>query len=147
MYYLRLQVLILYVAPHIFEEIQTQAVLPHVACGLIPLATTTKLFLVAISLLLFYIILKLHLVFCIFLGDFLALCLKTDMIVYHSNFSGKGLPVTLTLLFYSVILCIPARLFLSDTNRKSFKRNKPIGRKCCQLKALKILLMYYLSHY
>ena len=95
----------------------------------------------------FYIILKLHLAFCIFLGDFLALCLKTDMIVYHSNFSGKGLPVTLTLLCYSVILCIPARLFLSDTNRKSFKRNKPIGRKCCQLKALKILLMYYLSHY
>ena len=145
MYYLRLQVLILYVAPHIFEEIQTQAVLPHVACGLIPLATTTKLFLVAISLLLFCIILKLHLVFCIFPGIFLALCLKIDMIVYHSNFSGKGLPVTLTLLSYpvtltllscSVILCIPARLFFNDTNSKSFKRNKPIGRKCCQLKAL-----------
>ena len=32
--------------------------------------------------------------------------------------------------------------FLSGTNKKSFKYNKFIDRKCCQLKALKVLLMY-----
>ena len=33
---------------------------------------------------------KIALGFCIFVGDFLALCLKTDMIFYHSNFLGKA---------------------------------------------------------
>ena len=58
------------------------------------------------------------------------------------KFSGKFLPVTLTLLFFSFILYITTRLSLSGANKKSFKRKKFIKGKCRQLKALKVLLMY-----
>ena len=49
---------------------------------------------------------------------------------------------TLTLLFFSFILYISTSLFLSDANKKSFKRKKSVGRKCCHLKGLKVLLMH-----
>ena len=58
------------------------------------------------------------------------------------TFSGKVLPVTLILLFFSLILYILTMLFLSGTNEKSSKRERSIGRKCCQLKALKVLLIH-----
>ena len=58
--------------------------------------------------------------------------------------SRKALPVTLTILFLSFILYIPTRLFLSGANKKSFKRKQSVGRKCCQLKARKLLLIYLL---
>ena len=56
--------------------------------------------------------------------------------------SGKALPVILILLFFSFILYIPTTLFLSDVNKKSFKSKNFIGRKCCQLKVLKALLIH-----
>ena len=37
---------------------------------------------------------------------------------------------------------MPTRLFLSGANKKSFKRKNSVGRKCCQLKVLKVLLMH-----
>ena len=37
---------------------------------------------------------------------------------------------------------MPTRLFLSGANRKSFKSKNSVGRKCCQLKVLKVLLMH-----
>ena len=58
------------------------------------------------------------------------------------KFSGKVLPVTLILLFFSFILYMPTRVFLSGTNKKSFKYKNSVGSKCCQLKALKILLIH-----
>ena len=37
---------------------------------------------------------------------------------------------------------MPTRLFLSGANKKSFKSKNSVGRKCCQLKVLKVLLMH-----
>ena len=37
---------------------------------------------------------------------------------------------------------MPTRIFLSCANKKSFKSKKSVGRKCCQLKVLKVLLMH-----
>ena len=34
------------------------------------------------------------------------------------------------------------RFFVSGASKKSFKRKNPVGRKCCQLKVLKVLLMH-----
>ena len=48
----------------------------------------------------------------------------------------------LILLFFSFILYIPTRLFLSGANKKSFKSKSSVGRKCCQLKVLQVLLMH-----
>ena len=45
------------------------------------------------------------------------------------KFSGKVLPVILILLFFSFILYMPTRLFLSGTNKKPFKSNNSVGRK------------------
>ena len=50
--------------------------------------------------------------------------------------------MALTFLFFSFISYMPTRLFLSGANKKSFKRKNSVGRKCCQLKALKILLIH-----
>ena len=58
------------------------------------------------------------------------------------KYSGKVLPVILILLFFSFILYMPTRLFLSGANKKSFKSKNSVGRKCCQLKVLKVLLMH-----
>ena len=37
---------------------------------------------------------------------------------------------------------MPTRLFLSGTNKKSFKSKNSVRRKCCQLKVFKVLLMH-----
>ena len=58
------------------------------------------------------------------------------------KFSGKVLPVILILLFFSFILYMPARLYLSDANKKSFKSKNSLGRECCKLKVLKVLLIH-----
>ena len=58
------------------------------------------------------------------------------------KFSGKVLPMILILLFFSLILYMPTRSFLSSANKKSFKRKNSVGRKCCQLKVIKVLLMH-----
>ena len=57
------------------------------------------------------------------------------------KFSVNVLPLTLILLFFSFILYMPTRFFLSGANKKPFKRKNSVGRKCCQLKALKALLL------
>ena len=76
----------LHVEQHVTEEVQiSPPAVPHVACGLIHLnllaKTTTKLFLVGIPFLHFYATLNFYLVFCIFLGKFLTLCMKTCCII------------------------------------------------------------------
>ena len=84
----------LHVAQDVTEEVHvSHPAVPHVACGLIDLnllaKTTTKLFLVGILFLLFYTTLNFYSVFCIFLGRFLTLCMRTyytAIIVYHLNF-------------------------------------------------------------
>ena len=58
------------------------------------------------------------------------------------KFSGKVFQVILILLFFSLILYMPNRLFLSGANKKPFKSKNSIGRKCSQLKVLKVLLMH-----
>ena len=78
-------------------------------------------------------------VFCIFLGRFLMLCMKTytAFLVYHSSFLGKSFQwfwyYCFSHLYYT---------FLSCANKKSFKSKNSVGRKCCQLKMLKVLLMH-----
>ena len=57
------------------------------------------------------------------------------------TFSGK-VWVILILLFFSFILSMPTRLFLSVANKKSFKSKNSVERKYCQLKRLKVLLMH-----
>ena len=59
------------------------------------------------------------------------------------KFSGKAIPGTLILLFFSFILIMPTRLFfLSSANKKSCKRKNSVERKCYYSKALKVLLMH-----
>ena len=58
------------------------------------------------------------------------------------KFSEKVFPATLTLLFFSFILYIPTRLFLSGAHKNSFKYKKSVWRKFCHLKVLKALLMH-----
>ena len=58
------------------------------------------------------------------------------------KFSGKFFPVILILLFFSSILYLTTNLFLSGANKKWCKRKNSVGRKCCQLKVLKVLLMH-----
>ena len=52
------------------------------------------------------------------------------------KFYGKVLPVIFILLFFSFILYMSTRLFLSGANQKSFESKNYVGRKCCQLKVL-----------
>ena len=139
----------LHVAQHVTEEVQISPAVPHVACGLMHLdllaKTTTKLLLVCILFLLF-----------LYNFEFLLGLLyfpREDFDIMHADllygfyslpfkFSGKVLPVILILLFFSFILYMPTRLFLSDANKKSFKSKNSIGKKCCQLKVLKVLFMH-----
>ena len=121
---------------------------PHVACGLIHLNllanTTTKLVLVGIHFLLFYTNLNFYLVFRIFLGSFLTLCMKiyyTAIIVYHLNFLWKSFQWLWYYCFsHSYYTCLLG--FLSSSNKKSFKRKNLVGRKSCQLKVLKVLQIH-----
>ena len=40
------------------------------------------------------------------------------------------------------MLYMPTRLFLNGAYKKSFNSKNSVGRKCCQLKVLKVLLMH-----
>ena len=76
----------LHVMQHVTEEVQISPAVPHVACGLMHVnllaKTTTKLLFVCIIFLLFLITtLNFYLVFCIFLGRFSTLCMKTHYTV------------------------------------------------------------------
>ena len=140
----------LHVAQHVSEEVQiTPPVVPHVVCELIHLnlfaKTTIKLFLVGILFLLFLYNFEILLGLLYFPREVFDSMYEDLLYGYYSlpfKFSGKVLPVTLILLFFSFILYMPTRFFLSGANKKSFKRKNSVGSTCCQLKALKILLMH-----
>ena len=124
-------------------------IVPHVACKLIHLnllaKTTMKLFLVGILFLLFLYNFEILLGLLYFPREVFDSMYEDLLWSYYSlpfKFSGKVLPVTLILLFFSFILYMPTRVFLSGTNKKSFKCKNSVGSKCCQLKALKILLIH-----
>ena len=124
-------------------------VVPHVACGLLIRLNllakiTTKLFLVVIIFLLFLYKFPFILNFLYFLRDLFDIVYENLLCGYYCfKFSGKALPVILTLLFFSLILYIPNWLFLSGANEKLFKRKKKfVGTKCCHLIPLKVLLMH-----
>ena len=118
----------LYFAQHMTEEIQTSpSVVPHAACGLIPLnllaKTTTKLLLEGNLFLYTTLSLYLFLFFFVFSQGFIDIMCEDLLHGHYSlpfGLSGKVLPVTLTLLFFSFILYVPTRLFLSSTNKNSF---------------------------
>ena len=87
----------LHVAQHVTEDVQMSPAVSHVACGLmhldLPAKTTTKLLLVCILFFFFDTTLNFCLVFCIFRGRFLTLCMKTyytAFIIFHSRFLGKS---------------------------------------------------------
>ena len=87
----------LHVAQHVTEEVQISPAVPQVACGLMHLnllaETTGKFLLVCILFLLFYTTFNFYLVFYIFRGTFLTLCIKTyytAFIIYHLSFLGKS---------------------------------------------------------
>ena len=100
--------------------------------------TTTKLFFVGIILWLFCTAFNMHLFFCIFLAIFWHYVWRRDII--------RLLLFTVWTFWESLIhINIPNRILLNSVNEKSFKRNKSLRWKCCQLKALKMLLMYLLA--
>ena len=105
--------------------------------------TTTKLRLVCILFLLFSYNFEFLLGLLYFpRGAFDIMC-ENFLYSFYSfpfKFSGKVLPVILILLFFSFILYMPTRIFLSGANKKPFKRKNSVGRKCCQLKLLKVLI-------
>ena len=107
--------------------------------------TTTKLLLVCIPFLLFsynfeFLLGRLYFPREVF--DIMNEDLLDGFYCIPFKFSGKILPVISILLFFSFIFYMPTRLFLSGTNKKSFKSKNSVGRKCCQLKGLKVLLMH-----
>ena len=139
----------LHVAQHVTEEVQISPAVPHVACGLMHLdllaKTTTKLLLVCILFLLFLYNFEFLLGLLYFPREVFDIMYQDFSFGFYSlpfKFSGKVLPVILILLFFSFILYMPTRLFLSGANKKSFKSKNSVGRKCCQLKVLKVLLMH-----
>ena len=128
---------------------QISPAVPHVACGLMHLdllaKTTTKLLLVCILFLLFLYNFEFLLGLLYFPREVFDIMYEDLLYGFYSlpfKFSGKVLPVILILLFFSFILYMPTRLFLSGANKKSFKSKNSVGRKCCQLKVLKVLLMH-----
>ena len=64
----------------------------------------------------------------------------TAFIVYHLDFLGKSFQWLW--YYYFSHLYYTYLLGLSGANKKSFKRKNFLWRKCCQLKALKVLLMH-----
>ena len=127
---------------------QISPVVPHLAYGLIHLnllaKTRAKLFLVSILFLLFLYNFE-FLLGLLYFPRKVFDSIYEDLYGYYSllfKFSGKVLPVTLILLFFSFMLYIHTRFFLSGTNKKLFKRKTSVGRKCCHLKVLKVLLMH-----
>ena len=107
--------------------------------------TTTKLLLVCILFLTFLHNFEFLLGLLYFPREVFEIMYEDLLYSFYSlpfQFSGKVLPVILILLFFSFILYMPTELFLSGTNKKSFKRKNSVGRKCCQLKVLKVMLMH-----
>ena len=107
--------------------------------------TTTKLFLVYILFSLFLYSFEFLLGLLYFPREVFDILYEDLLYGFYSlpfKFSGKVLPVILILLFFSFVLYMPTRLFLSGANKKPFKSKNTIGRKCCQLKVLKALLMH-----
>ena len=103
---------------HVTEEVQISPVVPHVACELIHLnllaKTTVKLFLVGILFLLFLYNFEILLGLLYFLREVFDTMYEDLLYGYYSlpfKFFGKVLPVTLILLFFSFILCMPTRFF------------------------------------
>ena len=104
---------------HVTEEVQiSPPVVSHVACGLIHLnllaKATMNLLLVGILLLLVLYNFKFLLGLLYFPGEVLDMTYEELLYSYYSlsfKFSGKVLPVTLVLLFFSFILYMPTRLF------------------------------------
>ena len=146
----------LHVEQHVTQKVQISSpAVPHVACGLIHLNllanTTAKLFLAGILFLLFSYNFEFLLGLLYYPREVFDIEYEDLLYGYYSlsfKISGKVLPVTLILLFFSFILRMPTRLFLGGTNKKSFNRKNSVGRKCCRLKVLKVLPMHiYLSHY
>ena len=93
-------------------------VVPQVVCGLIHLnllaKTTTKLFLVSILFLLFLCNFEFVLGFLYFPREAVDIMYEDLLYGYYSlpfKFSGKVLPVTLTLLSFSFIFYIPTRFY------------------------------------
>ena len=73
-------------------------------------------------------------------------CFDSTIYSYYSlpfKLPGKILQVTLTLLFFLFILYIPTRLFFECCKQKKSFKHKSIGRRCCQLKVLKVLLLMH----
>ena len=94
----------------------------------------------------FYTTLNFYLVFCIFLERFLTLCIKTyytAFIVYHSSFLGKSFRWFWYYCFSQLnYTCLLGFFWVAQQNKESFKSKNSVGRKCCQLKVLKALLMH-----
>ena len=131
------------------QEVQISPAVPEVASELMHLnllaKTTTKLLLVCILFLLFLYNFEFLLGLLYFPREVFDIMYEDLLYGFYSlpfKFSGKVLPVILILLFFSFILYMPTRLFLSGANKKSFKSKNSVGRKCCQLKVLKVLLMH-----
>ena len=110
---------------------------PQVACGLIMhlnlLAKTTKLLLVYILFLLFLYNFEFLLGLLYVPREVFDIMYEDLLYGFYSlpfKFSGKVLPVILILLFFSFILYMPTKLFLSGANKKSCKRKKSVARKC-----------------
>ena len=104
-------------------------VVPQVAYGLIHMnllaKAITKLLLVGILFLLFLYNFEFVLGLLYFSREVFDIMYEGLLCGYYSlpfKFSGKVLPVTLILLFFSFILYMPTKLFLSGANIKSFKR-------------------------
>ena len=95
--------------------------------------------------LLFHTTFNFYLVFCILLGRFSTLCMKAyykAIIVYHLNFLRKSFQwlwyYCFSHLYYT---CLLGFFWMAHT-KKSFKHKNSIGRKCCQLNVLNVLLMH-----
>ena len=115
----------LHAAQHVTEEVQISPAVPHLAFELIHLnllaKTTTKLLLVCILLLLFLYNFEFSLGLFYFPREVFDIMYEKLIYSFYSlpyNFSGKVLRVILILLFFSVILYMSTRTFLSGANEK-----------------------------
>ena len=139
----------LHVVQHVTDEVQISPAVPHIACGLMHLnllaKTRTKLLLVCILFLLSLYNFQFLLGLLYFPREVFDIMYEGLLYGFYGlpfKFSGKVFPVILILLFFSFVLYMPTRLFLSGANKKSFKSKNSVGTKFCQLKVLKVLLMH-----
>ena len=127
---------------------------PHVVCGLIHLnllaKTTTKLFLVGILFLLFLCNFEFVLGFLYFPREAVDIMYEDLLYSCYSlpfKFSGKVLPVTLTLLCFSFIFYIPTRFYWVVQTKSHLDVRSPSGGNAVNWKRLKYCWSMYLSHY